>query len=277
MNLAQQAINSHILDAYIAEYSVKMSQAKREERFRATARPYEAKYRKMLKETFSMQMDEVLFTLQWYKSKGIEDNIDWNKYRIIYNEFGQLLLEQIYDDWGSQEMQTLEVGISFDVKNPLVHESIMTRANKFSDSIVNTTRDWLHVVITENINLGPYGLEKKIRQLYPEMSKYRSVRIARSETIFAMNEGAERSYIQSGVVDQKRWICAHDERLCPICSYMDGKTINVGTNYFNQGESLTVAKPQKASDTLTVTFNYESISHPPIHPSCRCSIVPIIL
>jgi hypothetical protein len=109
-----------------------------------------------------------------------------------------------------------------------------------------------------------------------------------------LNEGAERSYIQSGVVAEKQWLTALDERTCPFCMHMNGKHIPVGTNFFNLGESLTVPNPKglifiqtksggytfeislKAREFLTFSFKYENVSHPGLHPHCRCTIIPIV-
>jgi SPP1 gp7 family putative phage head morphogenesis protein len=273
MNLALQA--NPILQKYIADYAVKMSLKNREDRFRAEALPYERKYKDMLRETFSSQSDELSHAILAFKSKAFEDYmIDWEKYRIIYNEFGQLTLPDAMSNWGNIELEALEVGISFNVQNPYIREAIFTRANKFADTVVNTTREWLHVIITDSIERqeGPYQLEKRIRAFYKDMSKTRAISIARTETIFAMNDAAERSYIQSGVVQFKQFYTSRDERRCPFCASLHGKRLPVGVNYFNQGESLTVMVDGKPK---TMTFNYENVSHPPVHVRCRCTILPI--
>jgi SPP1 gp7 family putative phage head morphogenesis protein len=264
MNLALQA--NPILNKYIADYAIKMALRNREDRFRASALPYERKYREMLRETFSSQADELSHAILAFKSKSIEDYmIDWEKYRIIYNEFGQLTLPDAMSNWGNIELEALEVGISFNVHDPNVSEAIWNRSNLFADTVVTKTREWLHVIFNDSIaeQEGPYQLEKRIRQFYKDMSKYRAIRIARTETIWAQNEGAERSYIQSGVVKSKEWLTARDERRCPFCASMHGKRIPVGTNYFDQHGSLTVMVEGKLK---TLVFKYENISHPPLHP-----------
>lgn len=179
-------------------------------------------------------------------TKAIDDYlIDWSKYQIIYNEFGQLMLPDIMG-WGQIASDFFEIGVSFDVLDPNVQNAIFNRANRFSDSVINTTRDDLHRVINASIQAGDGipQLEKKIRQLYADMSKYRATRIARTETIWGQNEGAEQSYIQSGVVEQKEWWTVRDDRRCDWCAEMQGKRINVGENYFNLGDSWTIVKPE---------------------------------
>ena len=200
-----------------------------------------------LKSTHGRIKAVLRFEYKPIETKALDDFlIDWTKYRIVYNEFGQLMLPLIMADWAMQEIETFELGISFDVLDPNVQSAIRARVNRFSDSVVNETRDQLHRTVNQSIQAGDGipQLEKKIRLLYADMSKYRAVRIARTETIWGQNEGAEQSYIQSGVVEQKEWWTARDDRLCAWCAEMQGKRINVGQNYFNLGDSLTIANPE---------------------------------
>ncbi len=307
--------------------------------FVATSEKPQREYRVKMREVFANQLDDIVGNLNRKSVKADFENInfinedqlcDWNQYRILYNEFGQLELPGIMTAWANLELEAMEIGISFDVTNPDVLTAITNRSNHFAMSVVNETRDRLHKVIADSIQAGdgPYQLEKKIRLLYENMSKYRSTMIARSETIWGQNEGAELGYIQSGVVEAKQWLCAHDERLCPWCAEMGRRDpIPVGTNYFNKGDVLELPKPEKSTmdlmrmaessgsfdfwketgediytdqdgievitthgkfifavyhkyqkaDTIRFTFNYEDIRHPPLHPFCRCCLIPIIM
>lgn len=245
-----------------------------EEIFDQISKPYERKYRIKMREIFDQQLDDVIEHLQQFKHiKEFEDVlVDWSKYRIIYNEFGQLMLPFIIEAMAELEIEFWELGISFDVLDPNVQNSIIRRINRFSDAVINETRDQLHAVISESIQAGDGipQLEKKIRALYKDMSKYRAVRIARTEVIWAQNEGAEQSYIQSGVVKEKEWWTARDDRRCEWCSEMHGKRITIGENYFELGQEMTLANGKK------MKFDYENISHPPLHPHCRCVLIPIV-
>ena len=86
----------------------------------------------------------------------------------------------------------------------------------------------------------------------------------------------------------------------PFCASLQGKRIALGQNYFNLGDVLELPKPEKVliknievdtehgrwinevykkyqkADTLRYTFNYEPISHPPLHSHCRCCLIPIV-
>lgn len=293
----------------VVDYYLK---TKAEDKWREFVRVSESpqrKYRVFLRNTFDNQLDDILSNLNRKSVKAdetigyVDENglCDWNQYRIIYNEFGQLEIPGIMTAWANLELEALEIGISFDVINPNVISAVTNRSNLFSDTIINETRSLLHQLIIDSIMAGdgPYQLEKKIRLLYSNMSKYRATRIARTEVIWGQNEGAELGYIQSGVVLEKQWLTALDERTCPFCAEMNGKHIALGANFFNKGDSLVLPKPEKIiksieittthgkwvyevynkyqkADSIRYVFNYEDIRHPPLHPHCRCCLIPIV-
>jgi len=69
--------------------------------------------------------------------------------------------------------------------------------------------------------------------------------IARTEVINAYNTAARKTYEQAGLTEKQMiWITSFDERTCPVCSGYDEKPLS------------------------------EIGEYPPIHPNCRCSIIP---
>lgn len=298
MNHPNNLITNPLIIRSVIEYYRKTKLDDKWNKFIEVSQKPQRKYRAKMKEVFASQLDDILRNInKAIKSTYDAEQIDWNEYRLQLNEFGQLELPGILMAWADLELEALEVGISFDVVNPQVLTAITNRSNLFSDRIVNETRNLLHQTINEGISAG-YSIpqhEKRIRLLFENMSKYRSTRIARTEVIWGQNEGAEQGYIQSGVVQYKKWLVAHDERLCPFCAEMGRKDpIPVGVNYFNRGDILTVDNPKhlifvqtknggyhfevslKASDTLSLRLDYEDIRHPPIHPHCRCTLIPVV-
>ena len=84
----------------------------------------------------------------------------------------------------------------------------------------------------------------------------RSVMIARTETMAALNLGAEVGYIQAskqGMLPPEArlvWLTTPDERLCVRCAPMNGETKQIGAG---------------------TTFS-DGSTGPPKHPKCRCSV-----
>jgi len=50
---------------------------------------------------------------------------------------------------------------------------------------------------------------------------------------------------------------------------MNGKVVSLDSNFFEHGETYL------GKDGGVIKFNLENIPTPPLHPNCRCTIVPI--
>lgn len=194
------------------------------------------------------------------------------------------LLEEMFPEIilniGNKTMVQLGGGTDiFDVMTPGILEFVDDWALKLSFDINDETTSNLKNVLQEGIAGGESmgKIRNRIQTVFTDMSNYRAARIARTETIRASNYAAEESYIQSGVVEGKEWLAAMDERLCAFCSSMDGKFIPLGKNFLEKGSSLSVVDMEDATRTLTMSINYTAIKAPPLHPSCRCSLIPRII
>lgn len=94
----------------------------------------------------------------------------------------------------------------------------------------------------------------------------RALTIARTETIRASSMGQQalwQSAAGSGWLSRaatlRKWIVAHDDRLCPICAAMDGKLV-------------TLDAPFSVEFGVRVKRMYTTLT-PPLHPRCRCAMV----
>lgn len=99
--------------------------------------------------------------------------------------------------------------------------------------------------------------------------KARAINIARTETTRALNSGQQEAWRQA--VDQdlipattkREWIITPDDRLCIICSSLDGKLVGLEEN-FNTTVKFSATREQ---DFTTLT--------PPIHPGCYADDVKV--
>lgn len=105
----------------------------------------------------------------------------------------------------------------------------------------------------------------RIRQTYDDMQAVRSKVIARTEVSRATNFATLETYKESGVVAGQEWLTTLDERTSEECASLNGKIIPLDGTWFEKGDSH-----------LGLTFDYESIQHPPLHPNCRCTLIPVI-
>lgn len=89
-------------------------------------------------------------------------------------------------------------------------------------------------------------LTKRIQNAVQAIGRVRAETIARTETMYAVNQGTLIRYSQSGV-KRVRWLTGLDERACEECEALHGKEFEIG-------------------------------SEPaiPAHPRCRCTVIPVI-
>jgi hypothetical protein len=97
-----------------------------------------------------------------------------------------------------------------------------------------------------------------------------SVLISRTTTIWAMNEGAEMKYIDAGVT-RERWLTTDDDVRCVYCVEMNGMEVGIKDVFLPVGGRI--MHPEIPDRFLEVPFD---VTHPPLHPYCRCAIVPVI-
>ena len=99
----------------------------------------------------------------------------------------------------------------------------------------------------------------------------RAHRIAVTEVTRVYASGNVMSWKASGVVNGKRWQTANDERVCPICSKMHNKLVDLDRGW-EFSASMLEADPElkrALGAPLTVVV-------PPAHVSCRCWLQPVV-
>ncbi|KKN71409.1 hypothetical protein LCGC14_0421310 [marine sediment metagenome] len=172
---------------------------------------------------------------------------------------------------GERALASITTERMFDPLNPKVEASLAKHRSgsvqSINGSIIKGLRKDLGKGLAEGE--GVAVLRKRVAVHFENLERFAAVRIARAEAIWAWNEGALQGYIQSGVVHKKIWVSSGDSRTCDFCPTLDGKVVDVEVNYFGKGDTLTV-------DESTLNFEYENVGHPPLHPSCRCAIAPVI-
>ncbi len=202
---------------------------------------------------------------------------EWNK---RLQEEAEDFLAELYDDYGGKVLKMLyaqsdvdpELMESFDVTNPEIEKFLSEYSMKFAKVINDETESMLRGRLSEGIQEGESiaDLTDRVQEVFKGMESWRAERIARTETIRATNRAADMSYKMSGVVSKKEWITAQDERLCEFCAAMDGTVVEVGENFLDEEDDF------EGDDGGEMTVSYEDVNGPPLHPNCRCCLVPVI-
>lgn len=124
------------------------------------------------------------------------------------------LLQATLVEAAEAELTSLAVGAVFDLENPLVTRWLLGRSQQFARQVTATTWDMLKAALAEGIGQGEgiAELSQRVRAVYADAKGARAAAIARTETIAASNEGSLQAAERSGVVQQKQWVSALDER-----------------------------------------------------------------
>ena len=100
----------------------------------------------------------------------------------------------------------------------------------------------------------------------------RAMNIARTETIRAGNAGRVmgwKAMADQGLIDRsrfrQRWVVTGDDRLCDRCAPMSGKLVSLGGTFTETERGVLPSARTPVAG--------ESVPHPPLHPSCRCTLV----
>lgn len=167
----------------------------------------------------------------------------------------------------------IKPGAVWDVNNPRAVSALEKHRTGRVVGLVETQQKQLRKTLADGMaaNEAPRQIRKRIQSEFDDMNRYGAGRIARTETIWAHNEGAQMGWAEGGVT-KKQWVSSGDPRSCAYCTSMNGKIVDVEGSYFRKGDNM--RNPEQGNQSLS--FNYDGIEHPPLHPNCRCTIVPII-
>jgi len=233
-----------------------------------------------LQRFFAKQGDEIIIRLDDTMSKSVKFDagdlvsswFDMNKWNAELQETAFPFIRATFISGGTRAFRQLVSDRQFDVNNPNALSAMERRQGRLVD-INATSVKLVRKQVAAGIEAGEGAVEirKRVSGLFGSFERLRAERIARTETIWAHNEGAVQAYVQSGRVSGKQWVVAHDDRLCEFCRQMDGKIVSVEGDFWQKGDT------QIGDLGGALNFAYEDVGHPPLHPMCRCTIVPILI
>ena len=101
-------------------------------------------------------------------------------------------------------------------------------------------------------------------------TRLRAVTIARTEAQRATRKAELEAWKSTGIVEGKTWLLAPDP--CEFCEAaskaFEKEPVGLDEPFYTKGETLTGA------DGGALQLDYEAIDSPPLHPNCRCSMIP---
>jgi hypothetical protein len=170
--------------------------------------------------------------------------------------------------------EALGLDVSFDVANPLVEQAARQRSIQLAGDLNQTTINRLRDSLADGIAAGetPAKLTQRVRDQFASFSDARAETIARTESAMAYETGQQAAWQDSGVVEGKEFLVAPGA--CQFCQAVDkaykGKSIGLQDVFVPKGETI------RGAAGGTMKADYRALDAPPIHPACRCDLIPVL-
>ena len=149
--------------------------------------------------------------------------------------------------------------------------------NTTAESASNTSAERLTRIFTHAADyvdpetkrgMTPADIAKQILANGLTQCEARAQMLAHTGAIWSYNEGAVQRYQADGIAVVE-WLTSEDDLRCEACAEMNGKRIETGDAFVASGDSFAGIK------IPTGTRGFD-VRHPPLHPNCRCTLIPIV-
>ena len=163
--------------------------------------------------------------------------------------------------------------MAFDLQSPEVRAFIDAHILDLRDAITRTTVEAITPVVRQGVAEGQSigELTQRIRET-GQFDGVRAERIARTESAQAYEEGQKESWKQSGQVAGVEWLLSAGA--CEFCraaaAQFKGKPVSLDGAFYEQGSELTGVEGGK------MKLDYRRVTGPPLHPNCRCDLIPVL-
>lgn len=129
------------------------------------------------------------------------------------------------------------IGYNFSLQNPLIHQVITARSARLAQLVCKTTADAvtdaIHAARELSLSMSETADLIEASVYGDEMNRSRAERIARTETIGAMNQAEMATAKLSGVVTTKEWLTQGDDRVRDSHAAQDGEERSLDEAFSN--------------------------------------------
>ncbi|MGB0969825.1 MAG: phage portal protein [Mycobacterium sp.] len=182
--------------------------------------------------------------------------------------------EQIGQTMAAAGQDDGRVSVGFDVSNPLVERAARERSIELAGDLNQTTVNRLRDSLADGIAEGETNaqLSERVRTQFDSFTDSRAEQVARTESALAYEQGQQDAWKESGVVAGKQWILAPGA--CQFCiavaKEFNGKTVDLDGDFVPKGSTV------QGVNGGTMKTDYRAINGPPLHPQCRCDLMPVL-
>lgn len=239
---------------------------------------YERKYRKTIRPIFEEQRKEALVNLEAHasaleKATG-QPLFDKRKYnQKLIDDLRPMLIDL------AETQGALALVFAGDTENTFhltsqieafIARSTQRMAGNFNEETLERLNKTLAEGIQEGEGIG--ALKKRVNTVYDNIDGTRSLRLARTETLKASNNATIWAYKQTGYVKAKKWYA--NPGACEFCDEMAARDeVALDEIFVGLGDSVDVEGED--GEVQSYAVDYEPIESPPLHPNCRCTIIPV--
>lgn len=209
----------------------------------------------IVRKMFRLQQKEMLAVMP-IKSMGEEWLPNASKWVAWLTLKAKPVMSQLVSAGGKAGLEEIKSSLVFNASGPEIEAFINQWTYKFSFTVQENTIQELRAALQESSTLGETLGQKRdrVQTVFEDMEDYRAMRIARTESVRAINAGREEGWKQSEIIVGKEWWGADD--MCEFCRALSVQ-YGPGTGGVPLGSNFTAT-------------NYGPVSEPPLHPNCRC-------
>lgn len=227
---------------------------------------YEANWDTEIKKVFNIQKADILDNLSKGVKKIRKPKINDTKYKALWISTLRPLFEQVVLNEWNEAYKILWLTTMFEIWNPNVNKYIRDNINRLAEDLNETTKKEIFDVIEEWNEewLWAEQIRNNITSKFEDFNKNRASMIARTEITRASNEASEIAY-KDWWIEYKEYLAELDWRTSNICQSLNGKIVKIWDDFAKKWEAVAWYK-----------LDYENINHPPAHPNCRSTLIPVI-
>ena len=214
-----------------------------------------------------------------FKKGWADEIINWSGYKKDFAKSVNAILSMIVEEVGTDEFNRLiaiDDDRTFNPYETSITNYLKDNAMRNSKEVNDETRKQLQATLKEGISLGETieKLKTRVMSVFGTASTERAYTIALTESANAQNYADVEAWKQCGGVIAKEWYSAEDVSVCGFCRPLDGKRIKLDEEFYEKGERATFTDAKGHEHTMKL--DYRSIGEPPLHPNCRCVLLPVM-
>lgn len=214
---------------------------------------------------FDEQEQSVLRNLRKVKSIEKQDPLglfDPEEWVTKSKNIGFLIMGEILSQAGAEHAAKFKLG-PFDAQAPGIQAWLDKRSQFWAERTTAETARLLTQEIQTGLQAGEsvFELQGRVGKVFDFSRDFRSERIARTESLVVSSQAHLEAYEQSGVVEEKMWLAAIDERTRDAHLEAHRQIVPRHGQFLVGGELLDA--PGLGGD-------------PGNNINCRCSVVPIV-